>query len=166
MILLVTAMLSLVVNSIESDFSASWDLNKVDHGVEKSQQITQPRPLSPTLGPRVGEAPIPCSAQTNCHLPNCYCDAEKIPGGLAVTETPQIVMVTFDDAVNGENIALINRFFQPNRTNPNGCPITGTFFVSNDWTDYRLVGDLYQKGHEIASHSIKYDKSQRKVAII
>ena len=106
--------------------------------------------------PKPGGVPIPCDEQLHCRLPKCFCDAENIPGGLVREETPQMVMITFDDDVNSENIGLYNRLFRFNRTNPNGCPITGTFFVSDAWTDYRLVAELYQQGHEIASHSIRW----------
>ena len=43
-----------------------------------------------------------------------------------------------------------------NRTNPNGCPIKATFYVSHEWTDYTMVHDLYRAGHEIASHTITH----------
>lgn len=40
--------------------------------------------------------------------------------------------------------------------NPNGCPVSATFFVSHKYTDYNLVQDLRHMRHEIADHSITH----------
>ncbi|GAV02041.1 hypothetical protein RvY_12654 [Ramazzottius varieornatus] len=108
----------------------------------------------------LGSAAVACDKK-RCRLPDCYCDAQNIPGDLTAKETPQIVMVTFDDAINGGNIDFLNRVFAENRTNPNGCPVTGTFFLSNAWTDYNIVREVYQKGHEIATHSLSHQDFSR-----
>jgi len=34
-----------------------------------------------------------------CALPDCRCPSMSIPGGLALQDTPQFIMLTFDDAV-------------------------------------------------------------------
>ena len=57
-----------------------------------------------------------------CRLPNCFCGGSKIPGGLKTENTPQFVLLTFDDAVNGLNKEFFSKLFE-NRINPNGCPI-------------------------------------------
>ena len=31
-----------------------------------------------------------------------------------------------------------------------------TFYVSHDETNYQLVNEFYNRGHEIASHSVTY----------
>ena len=77
-----------------------------------------------------------------------------IAGGLAPQEIPQLVLLTFDDSVNDLNKELYQDLFERGRTNPNGCPIAATFYVSHEWTDYSQVQNLYADGHEIASHSI------------
>ena len=65
------------------------------------------------------------------------------------------MLLTFDDAVNEYNSHLYDDLFgNGKRVNPNGCPISATFYVSHDWTDYVVVRDLYAAGHEIASHTI------------
>jgi len=46
--------------------------------------------------------------------------------------------------------------FEKGRVNPNGCPISATFYVSHEWTDYSQVQNLYAGGHEIASHSVSH----------
>ena len=57
-----------------------------------------------------------------CQLPDCYCGGQKIPGGLKHEQTPQFVLLTFDDAVNGINKDFFKKLFKE-RYNPNGCPI-------------------------------------------
>lgn len=76
------------------------------------------------------------------------------PGGIPAEQTPQIVLLTFDDAVNDLNKPLYADLFENGRKNPNGCPITATFYVSHEWTDYSQVQNLYADGHELASHTI------------
>ncbi|MPC23205.1 hypothetical protein E2C01_016245 [Portunus trituberculatus] len=73
---------------------------------------------------------------------------------LSPVEVPQLVLLTFDDAVNDLNKGLYNDLFNVGRKNPNGCPIASTMYVSHEWTDYSQVQDLYAEGHEIASHSV------------
>lgn len=52
---------------------------------------------------------LPCDPG-ECHLPDCWCskDGRTIPGNLTVSTVPQMIVVTFDDAVNGENIELFS----------------------------------------------------------
>lgn len=75
-------------------------------------------------------------------------------GDLPVETVPQIVLITFDDSVNDLNKQLYTDLFQKGRVNPNGCPITATFYVSHEWTDYSQVQNLYAEGHEMASHTV------------
>jgi len=75
---------------------------------------------------------------------------------MAPEETPQIVLLTFDDSVNDLNKGLYADLFEKGRVNPNGCPISATFYVSHEWTDYSQVQNLYAGGHEIASHSVSH----------
>jgi len=77
-------------------------------------------------------------------------DSGDLPG----EEVPQIVLLTFDDAINDLNKGLYHDIFEKGRTNANGCPITATFYVSHEWTDYSQVQNLYSDGHEMASHSV------------
>ncbi|XP_074602962.1 chitin and LDLR binding deacetylase 3 [Brevipalpus obovatus] len=95
---------------------------------------------------------------SNCTLPDCFCsvDGTRIPGDLKPEETPQMVILTFDDAVNTENWEIYQSIFTPNRTNENGCPIRSTFFLSHEYTNYRHVQKLWNDGHEISVHSITH----------
>ncbi|XP_017461566.1 PREDICTED: uncharacterized protein LOC108354898 [Rhagoletis zephyria] len=95
----------------------------------------------------------------NCQLPDCFCskDGTQIPGRLSPGTVPQMILLTFDDAVNFENFDLFtNVLFKANRRNPNGCPIRGTFFVSHQYTNYQFVQKLWNDGHEIAVHSVTH----------
>lgn len=96
----------------------------------------------------------------NCVLPDCRCAGADVPGGIPAKEAPQIVLITFDDAVNDLNYELYAEIFNERR-NPNGCPILGTFYVSHEWTDYGMVQSLYSKGHEMASHSITHSHGEK-----
>ncbi|XP_055346631.1 uncharacterized protein LOC129594093 isoform X2 [Paramacrobiotus metropolitanus] len=98
---------------------------------------------------------LACERQT-CKLPDCWCGGTEIPGGLPVGETPQMIMLTFDDAVTNQNYHLYTSIFSENRRNPNTCPIRGTFYVSHEWSEYFLVQNLYSDGHEIGSHSVTH----------
>jgi len=106
-------------------------------------------------GPRA-EDPVTHCTKAKCKLPDCRCGSAEIPGNLSVRNTPQLVVLTFDDSVNDLNKQLYQDIFHTSRKNPNGCPIAATFYVSHEWTDYGLVQSLYSDGHEIASHSISH----------
>ncbi|XP_014671834.1 PREDICTED: uncharacterized protein LOC106812464 [Priapulus caudatus] len=90
-----------------------------------------------------------------CKLPDCRCSGTDIPGGLPVHQIPQIVMVSFDDAVQDRWKADVENVLSDHK-NPNGCPVGATFFVSHEYTSYQLVEEYYSKGYEIASHSISH----------
>jgi len=99
--------------------------------------------------------------RNNCLPPDCFCASLSGPSEIPVSETPQIVLLTFDDAVLPEFEPLYRRLFDSGRRrNPNGCPITATFYVTHDGTDYELVNRLYTVGHEMASHSISHRMPQ------
>ena len=50
-----------------------------------------------------------------------------------------MITITFDDAVNVNNIDLYNEIFNGQRRNPNGCDIKGTFFISHKYNNYSAV---------------------------
>jgi len=96
----------------------------------------------------------PCNPN-ECRLPDCRCSGIDIPGNIPVAETPQFVMITFDDAVTFLNNEYYQKAF-PDRSNPDGCPVAATYYISHEYTDYSLVHKLYRQGHEIALHSISH----------
>lgn len=73
-------------------------------------------------------------------------------------EIPQFVMLSYDDAVNIANFPTYERLFDK-RNKENACPIGATFFLSHENTNYRLVHELYRRGHEIASHSVTHQSN-------
>lgn len=75
------------------------------------------------------------------------------PLGLSPNEVPQLVILTFDDAVKDARKVIYDQILN-NRVNPNGCPATMTFFVNHDTTDYQMVNSYYNKRFEIAGHSV------------
>ncbi|XP_014246719.1 stress response protein nst1 isoform X2 [Cimex lectularius] len=113
------------------------------------------RPSNVFPTPQVDKTAAKCRKDV-CLLPDCSCGGKDIPGNLSPEETPQIVLLTFDDSVNDLNKGLYSDLFEKGRVNPNGCPISATFYVSHEWTDYSQVQNLYAAGHEMASHSISH----------
>jgi len=108
----------------------------------------------------------PCDSSI-CVLPDCFCSEQgtSVPGELCpdnenCQDVPQMVMVTFDDAINNNNIDLYDEIFNRERRNPNGCDIKATFFVSHKYTNYSAVGNMHHLGHEIAVHSITHNDDE------
>lgn len=99
----------------------------------------------------------PCDPAV-CVLPDCFCseDGTTVPGDLAAKDVPMMITITFDDAINNNNIQLYKDIFDGKRKNPNGCDIKATFFVSHKYSNYSAVQETHRKGHEIAVHSITY----------
>merc|ERR1719427_1257849 len=95
-----------------------------------------PRKLSRTTkeGPKHGDPARPCD-KSQCQLPDCRCGGPQIPANISAEQIPQLVVLTFDDSINDLNQRLYTSIFHPIRRNPNGCPISSTFYVSHEWTD-------------------------------
>lgn len=90
-----------------------------------------------------------------CQLPDCRCSNVEIPGGLEARDTPQFVIVSFNDGINVVNIGTF-RSILFNRQNTNGCPARATFFIRHEYTNYALVNELYNTGFEIGLNSITW----------
>ena len=68
----------------------------------------------------------------------------------------QIVYLTFDDAFTAIAEEQFYRIlFNGTYTNPNGCAIRATHFLTQSYTDYSLVNRYWHMGHEMAAHSIR-----------
>ncbi|CAL1540268.1 unnamed protein product [Lymnaea stagnalis] len=91
-----------------------------------------------------------------CKLPDCRCVGSDVPGDLDPKDVPQMIMLTFDDSINSQNMGYYKKIFNGTLKNPNGCPIKSTFFVSGDNSDYDMVKRMYKGGHEIASHTLSH----------
>ena len=96
-----------------------------------------------------------CDTAT-CQLPDCFCspDGTRIPGNINPDQVPQMITITFNGAINSDNIDLYQEIFNGETVNPNGCTIKGTFFVSHRYTNYSAVQELHRKGHEIGVFSV------------
>lgn len=113
--------------------------------------------FSPPTLRRVNQNCIP----RDCKPPSCFCTGTSSPlYGVKSVDLPQMVMLTFDDAIQGEVAEYYKKLFTEDRKNPNGCPISATFYLSHNWTDYDVVRDLYTAGHEVASHTITHRMPQ------
>lgn len=115
-------------------------------------------PILTTPGP-ITEPPVDLAVKCNpaeCVLPYCFCskDGTLIPGGLDAEDIPQMILLTFDGAVNLNNYHHYKKVFNGNRKNPNGCEIRGTFFVAHEYSNYVMIQELASKGHEIATETI------------
>lgn len=99
-----------------------------------------------------------CLKSNKCNPPDCFCcrDELKLPR-ISLTQIPQIVFFTFDDAVTEQVSGFYHQLFHPSRKNPNNCPISMTLFISHDNTKYRLVSEFHRRGMEIASHSVTHN---------
>lgn len=75
----------------------------------------------------------PACDQSQCVLPDCFCspDGTQIPGKLEPNQVPQMIMITFDDAINNNNIDIYEKIFKEGRNNPNGCAIKVCGVFSN-----------------------------------
>merc|ERR1719334_1479133 len=101
---------------------------------------------------------------TQCSLPACFCSGNEttLEGDHNMTDKPQIVYLTFDDALSkAASDQFYEKLFGTSATsfpfsNPNGCAIRATHFVTHSYTDYSLVNKYWHMGHEIASHSITH----------
>lgn len=96
----------------------------------------------------------------NCVLPLCKCSNTERPGKIEFDETPMMIAITFNGILNSNYMKNIKKILDPIYKNPNGCPIHGTFFVSdkgNGTTDYCVVQSLFNNNNEISVGSVKYE---------
>jgi len=91
-----------------------------------------------------------------CKLPDCQCSSTAGPS-LANGTVPQIVYLSYDDGFTAHAEELFYRgLFNGTYTNPDGCPIRATHFLTHQNTDYSLVNQYYKIGHEMAIHSMTH----------
>lgn len=115
-------------------------------------------PIPTTIAP-ITEAPLDNAQRCNpeeCELPYCYCskDGTSIPKDLSAEEIPQMILLTFDGAVNHNNYDHYMKVIGGKYANPNGCPIKGTFFISHEYSNYLQIQNLSYTGNEIAVETI------------
>ena len=97
-----------------------------------------------------------CRQGINCKLPDCFCSTDQHPEITNSSKIPQIVYFGFDDALTPVLPKYYDTLFPKDRRNPNGCPIGMTLYVSHKYTSYPLVKQYYDRGMEIAVHSVTH----------
>ena len=113
------------------------------------------KPRKTKGGPKHGESASQCD-KAKWQFPDCRCGGLQIPSNISAKQMPQLVVLSFDGSIYDLNQRLYTSMFHPIRRNPNGCPISSTFYVSHEWTDNGHVQNMYSDGHKIASHSISH----------
>lgn len=86
---------------------------------------------------------------------DCHCASTHPPGGLKPEDTPMFILITNDDAVTQISEPLV-RSITNMHTNPNGCMIPATYYVSIAYTSADLVKQLHKDGNEIATHTFSH----------
>ncbi|CAL1536973.1 unnamed protein product [Lymnaea stagnalis] len=96
--------------------------------------------------------------QHNCKLPNCFCFGATPK--LQLSDTPMFIMLTFDDFLYND---VYCKFFRPlfvdniyKLYNPNGCPVKMALYVATRHSNISLIKDMFNAGHEIASHTVSH----------
>ena len=104
-------------------------------------------------------AGMPYMCPATCTLPTCHCASLEPPGGLPRSETPQFVLVTFDDAIQtrieDDAVELMMRGIR----NPGGRPVHRTYFAQSIWTNIPAAQRVLAAGHEIANHTLHHTTS-------
>lgn len=97
---------------------------------------------------------------TNCKLPLCKCSDTQPPGDIDLDKVPMMIGLSFNGIIASSHMKYIKQILNPVFKNPNGCPIQGTFFVSeqaeHDSTDYCVVQNLFNNNNEIGVGATKY----------
>lgn len=65
-----------------------------------------------------------------------------------------MILLTFDGAINLNNFEHYKKVLNKKRTNPNGCEIKGTFFISHEYSNYHMIQQMAADAHEIATETI------------
>ena len=106
------------------------DIYGMDHGGALTQTVVE-TVLKFKAHAEVEAPATPCNP-SKCKLPNCRCSGSDIPGGLRVDQVPQMVVLTFQNAITDP---YFDRYFSlmTAARNPNNCPFSGTFFVQHSY---------------------------------
>ena len=62
-----------------------------------------------------GCPPWPPCTDRNCKLPKCFCAGSKIPSDLKAGNTPQMVVLTFQNGINSQNYGFYRELFDNRR---------------------------------------------------
>ncbi|XP_014669440.1 PREDICTED: uncharacterized protein LOC106810566 [Priapulus caudatus] len=102
-----------------------------------------------------------CDPETCLLRDNCHCLSTSPPGGLEPKDVPQMILINTENEIPYSGIFSTRstdkdgKAIRVPRKNPNGCQATGTFFFRHEYTNYAYVKQVYARGHEIGSLSIR-----------
>ncbi len=65
-----------------------------------------------------------------------------------------MVILSFDGAITKAAMTNLTSLINHGLLNPNGCPISMSFYIFHEFNDYNLTNYLYNKGQEIGVHSL------------
>ncbi|CAL4068397.1 unnamed protein product, partial [Meganyctiphanes norvegica] len=97
--------------------------------------------------------PTTCGAYAG--NPECACASTLTPLDDDAEYVPQLVVLSFDDAVNAENYVFYQELIDTYK-NPNGFNIAMTYFITHKYNDYSLMYKLWSQKNEIAAHSVSH----------
>lgn len=89
----------------------------------------------------------------DCKAPACSCASSAIPGGLAQSDTPQMIVVSFVDSITDQTVGWANQMLGGLK-NPDGCELPATFYTVTAGANFFQIRSQYDKGHEIAPMSL------------
>ncbi|KAK3709459.1 hypothetical protein RRG08_017242 [Elysia crispata] len=75
------------------------------------------------------------------------------PGGFDTGDIPQIILVSFQYGVSSANVDKYTQLLE-GIVNPNQCPVRGSFFVTQTNTQFQVVRQLVDRGHEAGVSSM------------
>ncbi|CAF1061212.1 unnamed protein product [Didymodactylos carnosus] len=78
------------------------------------------------------------------------CLTTKHPIKQDIKQLPQLILLSFVGNLNKYSLDSIRTILNPVHRNPNKCPISSTFIVNDNYTDYCLVQRLFDNNNEIA----------------
>ena len=102
--------------------------------------------MRPSETTKTNELSPPSECDCSGGSGDCWCAGTITPNGIPAEQTPKMVMITFDDALNDLNFLIYDELFN-GRKNPNKCPVATTYFVSDHHTNYDRVRDLFARGY-------------------
>ncbi|CEO99157.1 hypothetical protein PBRA_001062, partial [Plasmodiophora brassicae] len=86
-----------------------------------------------------------------CRPPHCRCASSRSP----VDSPPMFIVLTHDDAVHSFSTNTVLNVVR-GLSNPNGCDLPVTWYVSVEYTLPHLVRHVYDMNHEIATHTVHH----------
>ena len=107
--------------------------------------------MTTTTGPEITTNMTFCKMV--CALPKCLCRSSDIPGSVLPSQTVRLVYFTFEGSLTANHLLKYKKIFYTGQTNPNGCPLGFTLFLTGKSPYAR---QLEQYGAEIALHGTSF----------